>query len=322
MSLMGAGPPPDDDLAPSDAFAVLGNETRMAILRSLWELEAVDPDTSVSFSRLLEAVGHGDPGNFNYHLKKLVDHFVRHGDDGYHLSPAGEGLLRSIFSGAFTRTPMLEPTEVDAQCPFCASPVEVWYEDEQFGARCTACEGVMVAEDRPQGIYMEFDTPPALIEGRDADEALAAAHAFYDSKITAMMNGVCPECAGTVDVSFDPCTDHEQNDRGICDVCRSREAVWIDARCTNCRYRRRFLPSFAVVTLSVVVRFFEERDAPWDRIPFPKLTAENAPYLQDIGAELLPGEPRLVAVTVRWEGDELVVVLDESLDVVEVREDE
>jgi hypothetical protein len=322
MSLEGSGPPADDGPTPSDAFAVLGNETRMAVLRTLWELEAVGPDTGVSFSRLLEAVGHGDPGNFNYHLKKLVDHFVRHDDDGYHLSPAGEGLMRSIFSGAFTRVPTLPRTEVDAQCPFCASPVEVWYEDGTFNARCTVCEGIVTGEDYSRGIFMKFNTPPALVEGRDAEAALAAAHALYDSKVTAMTAGVCPECAGSVDVTFDACPDHEPNDHGICERCRSREAFWIDARCTNCRYERLFVPSFVVLALPTVVRFFEERGAPWGRVPFPKYSAEYAPYLRDITAELVSGEPPQVAVTVRLDGDELVVVLDESLDVVEIREGE
>lgn len=88
----------DTTLTPDDAFAVLGNETRLEILRSL-----SDADGPVSFSDLREHVGMRDSGQFNYHLDKLVGHFVTQADDGYALRQAGDRVIEAILSG---RSPM------------------------------------------------------------------------------------------------------------------------------------------------------------------------------------------------------------------------
>lgn len=64
---------PDSDtdeptpLTPEEAFAVLGNEIRVDILRALWE--AGEP---LAYSELQERIGVCDSGRFNYHLRKLV----------------------------------------------------------------------------------------------------------------------------------------------------------------------------------------------------------------------------------------------------------
>lgn len=61
----------DAFLSPDEAFAVLGNETRMEILQSLGEAER-----PLVFSELREAVEIDDPGQVNYHLNQLKRHFV------------------------------------------------------------------------------------------------------------------------------------------------------------------------------------------------------------------------------------------------------
>ena len=59
-------------LDPADAFALIGNETRLAILEALWAAD----ERPVSFSELRRAVGMRDSAQFNYHLQKLTGHFV------------------------------------------------------------------------------------------------------------------------------------------------------------------------------------------------------------------------------------------------------
>jgi len=71
----------DEDVPPEDAFSLVANETRMDVLKALWEA-----DGPRSFSALRERVGVRDSGQFNYHLGKLVGHFVRKTADGYRLS--------------------------------------------------------------------------------------------------------------------------------------------------------------------------------------------------------------------------------------------
>jgi hypothetical protein len=57
---------------PERAFRLLSDETRVGILRGLWEAS----NDAVSFSELRERVGTPDSGQFNYHLGKLREHFV------------------------------------------------------------------------------------------------------------------------------------------------------------------------------------------------------------------------------------------------------
>lgn len=74
-------------LSPDEAFALLGNETRIEILRTLWE--AYDPytaDNEVPFSDRYDRVSIDDSGNFTSRLGQLVDHFVSETDDGDELA--------------------------------------------------------------------------------------------------------------------------------------------------------------------------------------------------------------------------------------------
>lgn len=73
-------------LTADEAFAVLGNEIRIQILRTL-----ADADGSATFGTLREAVGVGNPGKFNYHLGKLTDEFIEQTEDGYRLRPSAPG---------------------------------------------------------------------------------------------------------------------------------------------------------------------------------------------------------------------------------------
>lgn len=78
----------------SDAFDVLGNDTRLAILFALWDASdhGVSAD-GLSFSELRKHVDIADSGRFNYHLDKLTDRFIERTDDGYVLRRAGDSLV-------------------------------------------------------------------------------------------------------------------------------------------------------------------------------------------------------------------------------------
>lgn len=66
----------------TDAFEILGNDTRLAILLALWEAKEPGPpfaepsERAVSFSELRDRVGVKDSGQFNYNLDKLVGAFI------------------------------------------------------------------------------------------------------------------------------------------------------------------------------------------------------------------------------------------------------
>ncbi|WP_436908077.1 ArsR/SmtB family transcription factor [Halosimplex marinum] len=73
---------------PAEAFELLGDETRLAILRTL-----ADADEPLTFTRLRERCGVTDSGRFSYHLRRLCEYFVRETADGYELGPAGSRVI-------------------------------------------------------------------------------------------------------------------------------------------------------------------------------------------------------------------------------------
>lgn len=73
---------------PTDALAVLGDETRIAILRALAEAE--EP---LAFTELRRRAGVDDAGRFNYHLSELREYFVRETEGGYALREAGSRVV-------------------------------------------------------------------------------------------------------------------------------------------------------------------------------------------------------------------------------------
>lgn len=74
-----------------EALEALGNEHRIAILRTLAETNG-----PLSFSELRKRVGIDDTGRFNYHLKELLGRFVRETDEGYQLGYAGERVVVAV----------------------------------------------------------------------------------------------------------------------------------------------------------------------------------------------------------------------------------
>ncbi|QPV61769.1 helix-turn-helix transcriptional regulator [Halosimplex litoreum] len=87
---------PVDD--PAEAFDVLGDQTRLSILRAL-----ADADEPLSFTRLRERCGVADSGRFSYHLRRLCEYFVRETGDGYELGHAGSRVIAATGDSASGR---------------------------------------------------------------------------------------------------------------------------------------------------------------------------------------------------------------------------
>ena len=142
----------------TEAFAALGDETRLAVLLARREAcDPADPDDGVPFSRLRERVGVRDSGRFNYHLDRLEGRFVRRVENGYALRRSGRQLVRTVVAGTSIEEPALEPTGIDADCPFCGAPLAATYEDEWLYRVCTGCLGAYEGASR---------CPTATLRGR------------------------------------------------------------------------------------------------------------------------------------------------------------
>ncbi|MFB6140256.1 MAG: ArsR family transcriptional regulator [Halosimplex sp.] len=100
---------------PADAFAVLGDETRLSILRTL-----ADADEPRPFSRLRERAGVRDSGCFSCHLRRLCEYFVRETSGGYELAHAGSRVVSATEGRAddVTEGSRASAAETD-ECPVC-----------------------------------------------------------------------------------------------------------------------------------------------------------------------------------------------------------
>lgn len=300
-------------LSPEEAFSILGNGTRIGILRAIWEA----PDDRVPFTELRRQLGVDDSGKFNYHVGRLADHFIRQTDGGYELRYAGEQVVRAVLAGTFIEDPSLDPTVIDSQCPYCGSQVEMRYREERITVRCTRCPGAVGdGSEFPPGTFMSYAFPPAGFENRALEEVLEAAHTLYDAKITPMMEGVCPECGGRTAVSIDVCEDHDAD--GVCDRCGSRHRIWSEYACEHCRYTRRCMVWFRVLTHPAVVAFYYEHTDLDETVPFAKFTWRNAQYVMDITEEVVSEDPLRIRVTIPVADATLHVTVNGDLEIVAI----
>lgn len=231
---------PQETLSPNEAFDVLGDETRIKILQVLGE-----SDDPMSFTALRNAVGLRQGGQFNYHLDKLVGHFVTKSDDGYELRQPGRRVVEAVLSGAVTHEPELEPTDVDFECLLCGASIRVSYRSERVELYCTACSGQYgqrVEErsssfDRSSGYLGGYEIPPAGLEERTPRKLLEASFLWTHLESVALANELCPRCGAVVDISIIVCEDHARSG-GRCTACDNRHAVQVERSCENCHFTR------------------------------------------------------------------------------------
>lgn len=126
-----------ETISPGEAFTLLGNETRIDIIRVLGETS----DKSLSFSALWDRVNIADSGQFNYHLNKLVGSFVRRTDEAeYELTYTGAQVIGAIFAGTFNQRGLTRSFDLDSACTTCGSVLLVEYEREHVTISCPTCK--------------------------------------------------------------------------------------------------------------------------------------------------------------------------------------
>ncbi|MEF8806787.1 winged helix-turn-helix domain-containing protein [Natronomonas sp.] len=303
-----------------DAFELLANETRLAILVTLWDsYRPFAEDTTLPFSELRERVGTTDSGQFNYHLDRLTDHFVDATDDGYRLSDAGLTVVRSVIAGTGLEEPTLEPTAVDMNCKLCGSPVEIAYEDGWVYVFCTECEGLWTdGGDHARGQLGRFSLPPAALADRTPEEIYAAAWLTTFQKLYSMIEGVCPTCSGPIECSMVVCENHD--DDGICGNCGRNTRGAAQLSCDICKeWVQSPLGSIAKYHPAVVgfcYRHGLELQYGVDGL------AQIGRRLDEAGSDVtfVSETPPRADVTTEMDGDEIRVRLAEDLTVLDVTE--
>jgi hypothetical protein len=299
----------DTTLTPDDAFALLGNATRISILQALWEgYTPYAADNAVPFSDLYDQVGISDTGNFNYHLGKLTGHFIQQTDNGYKLTAPGFDIVQSVIAGVTIRNPILEPTVIDATCGRCNSPIEIVYEDGTIWAQCTECTGYW---PQKEGGILGFSIPPEGLRNRTPDQIFDATIAYSIHRFGAMSDGVCPECSGGVDASLTVCEGHDTSD-GFCGACGFHYQGILEFICNSCKFAWRS-PSWAPVHhYPALISFYYDHGVDHDPNSWEAIKRSL-----EWREELLSTDPVRLQIIVPYENNELLVVLDETGTVID-----
>lgn len=312
----------------TEAFEILGNDTRLAVLLALWEAKEPGPplsepsDPPVSFSELRERVGMRDSGQFNYHLDKLVGTFIEQTDEGYTLTTAAERILSAVLAGTLTDTPSFEGEPIDAECYRCGSPVVVDYSDRTFRRRCTNCEGIWQDPEAPSGALVWAYRPPAALENRTIQEFNREGNTRDRHRRATMMEGVCPDCAGTVTTTIHVCEDHDTHDETVCQQCGSLWEVQTQFVCDVCKFAW-ITPAWGPIFTETAVRaFFHEHGLdPKALFDVSFYSAANRRIFDAIKrVNVRAEEPRELAVTVEIDADRLTVTLNDEARVIDVTE--
>jgi DNA-binding transcriptional ArsR family regulator len=305
----------------TEAFALLGDETRLAILLALWE--EYDPhadENAVSFSRISDRLDYDDPGNLRYHIEQLRGRFLRQraAGEGYELRESGMKLVRTVIAGAGVEEPTMEPTEIDQPCLLCGARTAISYRDGCLFWSCTECEGPTPEATDVDGFLSATPFDAAGLAGRTPREIRLASIATARKKKQIMFDGFCPDCSGTVERWLDVCSGHDSN--GICESCGKRYAVWARSECQVCKRHDISSPKTLALFQPAVISFYDDHGV---SIRVQADDFESArrvfDHMHDHDMELLSTDPPEVAVTVSMDDDELRLTFDETVSVLDVR---
>jgi hypothetical protein len=277
----------DHCLRPAEAFALIGDESRVAILEALWHAD----EQPVEFTTLYERVGADNTSNFNYHLSQLTGHFVRKGEGGYELRTAGESVVRAAVEGSFNAHPDLDPIDTGDDCTQCGGPLVATYSDETFAIECPTC-------GRTHGRY---SFPPGGLIGRDDVGTLSA----FDQRVRHLhglaRDGVCPECSGQMRTNVvrggDCCLDVD---------------LRAEYTCRQCHHDLCSTVGLAVLDQPPVVSFYRDHGIDLQTRAYWQLDW----CVSDDRATVESTDPWRIEVSITEGGDTLTVSLDGDLSIV------
>ena len=286
--------PFEEAVDPDEAFAVLSDDNRIAILRALWERD----EYSASFSDLHDAVDVEDSGQFNYHLGKLTDLFVRKSEDGYHLTAAGIRILGAIHGGAYTMAASMDPVDLDEPCPSCGGHWQFHYEDEFARLECESCP-----------MMIQYPVPPGTFVGVPPAEMPARTERYLRTLLEQLRNDVCPYCEGETESRI---VVVEEPSEGIREL-QSIPLVRYD--CTRCAGELTTDLGTPLLAEPAVVSFFYDRSVDVREGSLWQFSA-----FDEQRTAIEATDPYRVQVVFEADGDELSVTVNESMEVLAIEE--
>lgn len=303
----------DRDHTPDRAFAVLGHETRLAILFALWEQRRPDehvPQRPMTFSELRKSVGIRDGSQLNYHLKPLLTRFVSHAADGYILRREGERVISAILAGSFTEGAMFDAVPRDEPCPICGGQTVFECNTDRtrghFAIKCTECEGAFGGTGFDGALSLTESVSPAGTDSRNPEEFDRALNIRVKHYIMSAVEGVCPDCTGTMSVTPAVCTDHHVEPGRRCESCDSIFEVLFNRVCDVCHLWVSAPSNRYLLTEPRVLVFLDEHGYdPWDNWLRIELEVVERQTIRST-------DPFDLEVVLEANGDRLVTALDET----------
>lgn len=295
------------NLTPDDAFAVLGDETRLGILHTL-----SSADGPCKFSELYDASVYDDPSNFNYHLKQLEGQFIDKSDDGYALHEAGARVVEAILAGTMTDQPTMERTPVEQACFRCGGQMEISYHEGHVWLHCSRCGDREKKSDSWLGrfhdpdhhIFGNMSLPPAAVQDRTPEELLEAAEVYSVKETHATVRGVCPNCGARVELSVEVCKNHNP-ETGTCSACGHENNAMLRHNCTNCNMGGTAGFAFYLMRSIDLLRFMAEHGM--DPL------APDAFHLTAFEETIVSTDPFKARYTYVTENDSLTLTVDDDL---------
>ena len=292
---------------PEEVFGLLSDDNRVEILRTLW-----NGDEPMGFSELHDAVGIGDSGQFNYHLKRLVDQFVTNSEEGYELTIAGDQINGAIESGSYTTSGRMEPVQMDSPCPTCGGTRTFYYEDELAMLECDSCS-----------LEARYDIPPGVFADCDREEIPAVAGRYLRTMVERLHHGFCTRCDGPVEHAVCPITDipswseEDEEETEDSPFGSPEEIPIVQHECRQCAHKVTTGLQYSLLTHPAVVGFHYDRGIDIRDRSVWEFT------ILGFDRERVRGTDPFRANTVfTVDGDALTVVVDEEMRVVETTVDE
>ncbi|WP_266083184.1 winged helix-turn-helix domain-containing protein [Haladaptatus caseinilyticus] len=292
-------------IEPEEAFAALSDETRLKILQVLWKSDI----QTIPFSELRRTVGMRDPGQFNYHLDKLIGQFVIKTDGGYRLTQAGKHVNGAIASGMYTADGTLDPIVLNHSCQNSGDPLMLRYENETVRIGCDSCS--------PCPAGWEAPIPPSVFAGYDRNEIPETVSQYFRTKVQQVTNGFCPFCNGHMKptVELVDTMDGDQSSEIKFENSNNQSldpVVLFD--CQHCSTESQVALYHALLLAEPGVASFHYENGIVVQERFIWELSELSPVKIDIESR----NPIQLDVTYRAGDSTLSVVVDEAFDIIEI----
>lgn len=198
--------------APADLFELLGEETRMAILRALVAADRETEERTLAFVELQDRAGVEDTGRFNYHLGKLRGTLVTDTGSGYRLSAFGRRVLRPMATGFYDPDLAVETLAVPGTCPDCGAGLRVRPVEGVLQVRCGGADEHVLNH----GLVAS----PGLLARHSAADARTALGLLATHAVELGTAGVCPVCHGHTEGGLEQLPERDSHVyRAPCEDC-------------------------------------------------------------------------------------------------------